>query len=206
MDARTRDWTVLLHWALPIMTGLLPDALADRLPEALCNRFLDFNDEVESVPVYDGTTGQLLFQSATPGARRITRQRLRKLLAEGVDVRWGRALERLEFPSGASAGAGAPVRLIFAGGDSFDADYVLGADGTSSKLRGLLVGADAARPSLSGFMFAASYFCYGDAEKVKAVVARHPVAAIMMGTSSVAAVGSESGALPAPAPARPLGC
>ncbi len=184
LDARPRDWSLLIHWALPLMANLLPDDVAADLPQAMCNPHINFDDEAESLPVYNGLTGELLFQSATPGARRITRQKLRRLLARDLDIRWGTSLSRL-VPGADS------VRIEFDDGAAaaLEVDYVLGADGTSSKVRELLVGSEAARPILSGFMFASCFTQYCDLEKVNVIVEKHPVAAVMMGTSAVAAVG-----------------
>ncbi len=188
--SRPRDWSILIHWALPVMASLLPDKLAADIPQALCNPHLDFDANAESLPVYNGITGELLFQSATPGARRVTRQKLRKLMTRDLDIRWGKSLRSL-VPGADS------VRLEFDdGGAPFEADYVLGADGTSSKVRELLVGAEAAEPKLSGFMFASCFTQYRDLEKIETIVKKHPVAAVMMGTSAVAAVGGMSVFLP----------
>jgi 2-polyprenyl-6-methoxyphenol hydroxylase-like FAD-dependent oxidoreductase len=85
------------------------------------------------------------------------------------------------------------VRLEFEDGGTFTADHVLGADGTSSKVREILLGIEQARPRQSGFLFATGITKFGDAEKTNAVVQAHPVAALMMGASSVGAVGGKFG-------------
>lgn len=64
---------------MTILAKLLPADSLSRLPEAICNPYLDFTPEVESLPAYNGLTGDLLFRSPTPGARRVSRQRLRRL-------------------------------------------------------------------------------------------------------------------------------
>ncbi len=167
------------------MEELLPANIVANLPKAACNPYLEFNDEVESVPVFNGVSGQLLFRNATTGARRVTRQRLRKVFAEGLDIKWGKALSQLSPTDGS-------VKLEFEDGEVFDADYVLGTDGTSSKVREFLVGAEAADAKLSGFMFATCTTQYRDVDKVDAVMKLHPVASIAMGASGVGAVGGVS--------------
>lgn len=167
---------------MPIFAKLVPKHILANLSEALCNPHLDFNDEVESLPCYNGITGDLLFSSSTPGARRVNRQQLRKLLAQGIDIRWNKSVkELLQTASG--------VRLEFEDGGTFDADYILGADGSSSKVREMLLGVEQARPRQSGFLFATGVTKFGDADKTNAVVQAHPVAALMMGASTVGAVG-----------------
>ncbi|KAK4151017.1 hypothetical protein C8A00DRAFT_45705 [Chaetomidium leptoderma] len=163
---RLRDWTILIHWAMPLFKKLLPEHLVEKLPEALCNPGLDFNEEAESLPVYNGETGKLLFSNRVPGARRVSRHRLRALLAKDLDdagvIRWGKRLA--EFSQNSGPG---PVQLRFEDGSTFDADYVLGADGSSSKVRELLFNGDeAARVGLSGFMFATAISQWAAAEVI----------------------------------------
>ncbi|KAG8424024.1 hypothetical protein J3458_000862 [Metarhizium acridum] len=182
IDARHRDWTILVHWAMPIFEKLVPkDILAD-LKSAVCNPYLDFNSEVESIPCYNGVTGDLLFRSPLPNARRVSRQALRRLLARSVDIRWNAPLKDLSLSD-------TGVHIKLGDGSVFDADYVLGTDGSSSKVREFLLGPDASRPHGSGFQFATGITKFGDAEKTDAIVRAHPVAALMMGTTSVGAVG-----------------
>lgn len=173
---------MLVHWAMPIFEKLVPRAILENLSQAICNPHLAFNSEVESLPCYNGVTGELLFSSPTPGARRVSRRLLRKLLAQGVDIKWDKAVRELSTTDGG-------VRVEFEDGGSFDANYVLGADGSSSKVRALLLGTEKAQSQGSGFLFATGITQLNDAEKTKAIVDVHPVAALMMGRSSVGAVG-----------------
>ncbi|QPG94304.1 hypothetical protein C2857_005650 [Epichloe festucae Fl1] len=182
LDERLRDWTMLVHWATPIFEKLVPkDILAD-LHKAVCNPYLDFDEQVESLPCYNGVTGDLLFRSPTPGARRVSRQALRRLLARRLDIRWNKTMTAVSSTENG-------VRVSFEGEEKFDADFLLGADGSSSKVRELLLGFETARPRPSGFLFATGITKYADARKTNAIVEAHPVASLMMGTGSVGAVG-----------------
>ncbi|KND93465.1 hypothetical protein TOPH_01954 [Tolypocladium ophioglossoides CBS 100239] len=183
LEARDRDWTILVHWALPKLSELLPEDILADFPQAFCNPHLEFNEEVESLPCYNALTGELLFRSATPGARRVSRQALRRVLARNVDIRWRKAVSRLSKTEGG-------VLLEFEDGETFEACRVLGADGASSKARELLAGAERARLERSGFLFSTGITRYGDGDKTNAIVKLHPVAALMMGTSSVGGVGT----------------
>lgn len=186
VDARPRDWTILIHWALPIMERLLPPELMARLAEAMTTPHLNFTPEVETFPCYSGKTGELLFASKTPNGRRVTRQRLRKLLIEGLEdnIRWGKKLVGISQASTTSA-----VRLEFEDGSAHEADFVLGADGASSVVRGHLLGPERAKAARSGCMLATGVVHYNDEAKVQAIVDMHPLAAIMMGSGAVALVG-----------------
>jgi cation diffusion facilitator CzcD-associated flavoprotein CzcO len=87
--SRGVGWGLTLHWSLPALRALLPEDLVQRLPGAyvdqdavaagLCSRF----------PFYDLSTGQL--RAETPRAPeshriRVTREKLRRLLATGIQV------------------------------------------------------------------------------------------------------------------------
>ncbi|OAA53862.1 Monooxygenase, FAD-binding protein [Cordyceps fumosorosea ARSEF 2679] len=182
IDARPREWTMLVHWAMPILRRLVPEEVLRDLDGALCNSHLEFDAEVETLPCYNGVTGDLLFSSPTPGARRVSRRRLRALLARGIDVRWGMCLKNI-------AQTDKGVKAEFEDGTAVDADYLLGTDGTSSKVREVLLGADKARAQGSGFLFATGINRYDEAYKTDAIVRKHPVAALMMGTGSVGGIG-----------------
>ncbi|OAA61873.1 FAD-binding domain containing protein [Niveomyces insectorum RCEF 264] len=198
LDARAnRDWTIVLHWALPVMQALLPAAVVARLPHAICNPFLEFDARAEAFAVFHGATGDPLFQSPMPGSRRVSRQRLRRVLAEGLDVgiQWGRTVTALTDAGNSDNSnnnnnntANGPLRLTFADGSTYDADYVLGTDGANSRLRALLLdpdgtgdgdgdGAARARTTGSGLLFATCLVRYHDAAKVAAMTQLHPVTA-----------------------------
>ena len=165
------------------------------MPKAICNPYLDFNADVECLPCYNGNTGELLFKSPLPGSRRVSRQRLRTVLSRGIDVKWSKKVIQIKFPSddnNKSTEYESPVQLIFDDGDTDAADFVLAADGASSTIRELLLGPEAARVQLAGFMFATGVTNYHDADKVVAVVKAHPVAAITLGMESVAGCGGMS--------------
>ena len=184
LGARTRDWPLLLHWALPTLKSLLsPSALAD-FDAALCNRHITYTPEVESMPIVNGVTGDILFRPpAAPGARRVSRGRLRRVMAAEFDggegLRWCKTL------SGLDASGDGPVRLTFGDGSTAEADYVLGADGAASKVRELLFdGDEKARVQRSGLMVASALTRPGDAAVVKDALRYHPMACVAMGTTS----------------------
>lgn len=191
IDARPRDWTIVLHWALPVMQALLPDDVAAKLPRAICNPNLAFDANAESFPVYNGVTGDLMFTSPMPGSRRISRQRLRSVLAEGLDIQWGKKVQRITTAATTEGDSSTPaLTLAFEDGSNLAADFVLGADGAHSRVRGVVVNdAEKARSTPSGLLFATAIVNYGDAAKVKTVTDTHSVAAAAMGTDAVGGCG-----------------
>lgn len=90
-DFATRGvgWGLTLHWSLPALRTLLSDDLVRRLPETYVDRVAVEGGEVSTFPFYDLTTGEL--KAATPKAPesqriRVTRERLRRLLATDIDI------------------------------------------------------------------------------------------------------------------------
>ncbi|KAK4444253.1 hypothetical protein QBC34DRAFT_498499 [Podospora aff. communis PSN243] len=182
LEMRKRDWPLLLHWALDTFFRLVSDSVRDKFPDALCNRYLDYeNPESCSMLCANGMTGEMLFKSAVPGMRRVSRQRLRRVLAAELTIQWGKTLQNIDVD-----GHDGPVTLSFSDGAKFSADFVLGTDGASSKVRErLFVGAKEAQVQPSGFMCATAIVRHNDAAKVQPVLDSHPTATIFMGTDSV---------------------
>lgn len=182
LSARPRDWPLLLHWALPTLKSLLAPSAAARFDDAVCNRHIEYTPAVESMPIINGVTGDVLFRPpAAPGARRVSRGRLRRVMVEelGGEVQWGKGLVGLEVD-----GEG-QVTMSFADGTTATADYVLGADGAASKVRELLFrGDEVARVKPSGLMVASALTRPGDAAKVKEALRYHPLACVAMGTTA----------------------
>ncbi|UKZ76449.1 hypothetical protein TrVFT333_004153 [Trichoderma virens FT-333] len=90
LETRGAGWGLTLHWSLTALQSLLPSGLAERIcDESSVDRWADRRGELSRFPFFDLDSGELKAQ--TPGAVksariRVTRQRLRKLLAEGIDI------------------------------------------------------------------------------------------------------------------------
>lgn len=178
---------------MPTFLNFLPEDIRDNISKGFCNPYLDFSDESnENIICYDGQSGNELFTSKMPGSRRVSRQKLRGALAEGLDVRWGKELAGIDCDDdyGGSSKSG-PVKLVFTDGDFVEADYVLGTDGPRSNVRRLLFQGreEDSKVVDSGFMIATGVVTYGDREKVEKIVEAHPVAAIMMSADTVMGFG-----------------
>ncbi|KAI8294813.1 hypothetical protein K4K57_012667 [Colletotrichum sp. SAR 10_99] len=136
IDARPRDWTILIHWGMSTLTEMLPDHIVNSFPKAYCNPHLQFDDWDESVLGYNALTGEVLFRNSTPGARRVSRRRFREILAEGLDIQWGKGLKALDIIDDDS------VRLSFNDDSNFDANYVLGTDVRGQGLQHAIIDSD----------------------------------------------------------------
>ncbi|CRK17132.1 hypothetical protein BN1708_011956 [Verticillium longisporum] len=114
-DFTTRGvgWGLTLHWSLPAIRTLLPDKLVQRLPETYVDR--------EAV------------EPATPPATeaqriRVTRERLRQLIAEDIPIEWSRAFSSFEEQ-------GERVIVKFDDGSEATGRIVVGCDGSTSRVR-----------------------------------------------------------------------
>ncbi|CCC13402.1 unnamed protein product [Sordaria macrospora k-hell] len=194
LNSRLRDWTILLHWALPIFSSLLPPSIFANFDSAISNPHLEFDDWAETLPMYNGETGDLIFKSAVPGSRRITRRGLREVLSEGLDIQWGRKVTSLDTESDSEK-----VKVTLEQEDGVEeevwADYVLGTDGAGSKVREILFsnqenGEEKAKVKRSGFMIGTCIVDYqDDGEMVQKVLKKHPVTSLVMSRGAVGGFG-----------------
>ena len=86
---RGAGWGLTLHWSLPALHQLLPTELVARLPETSVDRVAVERGDLSTFPFFDLSTGEKKFASPKASASeriRVTREKLRGLLATGVDV------------------------------------------------------------------------------------------------------------------------
>ena len=75
-----------LLWASTLLRDLLPQEILDRLQHAQVNPHLPAQPE-ETMYITDGASGDVIKAVSSPGARRVGKEALRKLLAEDLPVR-----------------------------------------------------------------------------------------------------------------------
>ncbi|KAK0667683.1 hypothetical protein QBC41DRAFT_227961 [Cercophora samala] len=130
-----REWTMILHWAWPVIARMLPETLHPDIHTAYGDSTYAYDKPVEEIPFYNGTTGELMAKVPAPNCRRMSRTRMRKLCSRGLDIRWGVKILDMEV-----VGEEGPVRLFFCGDDKGEemeeeVDVVIGADGAGSFVR-----------------------------------------------------------------------
>jgi 2-polyprenyl-6-methoxyphenol hydroxylase-like FAD-dependent oxidoreductase len=92
---RGAGWGLTLHWSLPALRELLPEELVAQLPNTYVDRAAVEAGESSTFPYFDLSTGERKYSSpkALESQRiRVTRERLRKLLATGIDVKVSRLI------------------------------------------------------------------------------------------------------------------
>ncbi|KAH0433893.1 FAD binding domain-containing protein [Colletotrichum camelliae] len=132
-DLTTRGvgWGLTLHWSLPALRSLLPDDLVARLPEAYVDRAAVARGEASAFPFFDLSTGEL--KGASPRAPeslriRVTRERLRRLVATGIDIQWGKGFAGYEETEDS-------VVVSFEDGSTCAGRVLVACDGGASRVR-----------------------------------------------------------------------
>ncbi|PWY95968.1 FAD/NAD(P)-binding domain-containing protein [Aspergillus sclerotioniger CBS 115572] len=131
IDARSGGWGLTLHWALPALRSLLPDHLVQQLPETYVNKAAAARGDTGRFSFYDLKTGLAL--SSVPAAERIrvSRVRLRQLLATDLDIKWNKSLQTIESSDNT-------VTAHFEDSTSYTGCLLIGCDGSVSPTRKIL--------------------------------------------------------------------
>lgn len=184
-----------IHWSLPNLQQILPaDILAD-MPLAYTDQHGAYDVAQPPVPFYNGLTGAIPHHVPAPNLRRLSRARFRDLCTRGLDIRWGKKLVDMTSCDPKDHG---PVTLHFQDNNNnsgvedsvVEADLVIGADGTSSKVRRLLLGEEAGAATASEWSMYNGVACYGDAAKALFVREAHPLCALAFTDHGLAFCGS----------------
>ena len=84
---RGRGWGLTIHWALDTLLSLLPQDVINRLPETYVDPVAVAAGEKGTFPFFDLRNGERRWQLTSPNRIRVGRERLRRLLMEGIDVK-----------------------------------------------------------------------------------------------------------------------
>ncbi|KAK5663839.1 hypothetical protein OQA88_42 [Cercophora sp. LCS_1] len=171
---RSWEWTMLLHWALPTLRIMLPDDVREDLPLAHGNQFHDYGDHPETIPFFNSVTGEYAFGLTSP-FRRISRTRMRRVCAKGLDIRWGKIVADLKDEDDGT------VTVLLEDGGKETADLVIGADGSSSFVRRWLVGQEEGKSLVSKWAIGSAIVKYRTAEQTAAVIAPSDICSVSTG-------------------------
>jgi 2-polyprenyl-6-methoxyphenol hydroxylase-like FAD-dependent oxidoreductase len=166
--SRPREWTLAIHWSISILKKLLPPELFNRLIEAQCDSALDRGAD-ETIEIRNSGTGDVLKVIPTPYMKRVSRRKLRSLLAERIDVLWRKELGRVTYDLD-----GKGVTAHFTDGSTYHGDLLVGADGRKSKVREVLVGIEKSRNREFEIVYNMAIVKYKDAKKAMHVRSGHP--------------------------------
>ncbi|CAF9902785.1 MAG: hypothetical protein HETSPECPRED_000005 [Heterodermia speciosa] len=138
LNERRRDWNFGITHALPQFQECLPDNISSRLTSVLVDpiRGLSGND---TLPMLNAESGELLMTVPTPNVFRLQRSKFRALIAEGIDIQYGKRLSNIRCEDESTQ-----VSAQFEDGTEVTGDLLIGADGANSKVREFLFGPDEA--------------------------------------------------------------
>ncbi|TLD23761.1 hypothetical protein PspLS_06706 [Pyricularia sp. CBS 133598] len=189
---QARRWGFVMVWSAPILKSLITEDAWSRSHTTLSDPSLPVK-EVDTIPMYNGATGVHLVDFPFPKAYRLYRPRFRELLAEGVDIQFGKKLAGFTTSEGV-------VTAHFEDGTQHQGRLLVGADGSKSMTRTLLLGED--RSYLKRLPFAA-IFVLARYPKEQALYIRnfkHPIALGMLHPENMV---SMVALLDAPSPDEP---
>lgn len=114
-------------------TCLPPDIFADISSAQAAPGYELTHEQENFLPMYDATTGQLLVKVPTITSKRVTREKLRKLLRRGLHVEYGKKLVGIEDDND-------KVTAVFEDGSRAVGDVLVGCDAANSYVRQYLLG------------------------------------------------------------------
>lgn len=130
IDARGHGWGITIHWALEALKNCLPSSLFEKLNTIQVDPEQGRKDTGQFL-FLNVKTAEPVFQIPPSPRLRINREKFRKLLLEGIEVQWNKALENFEVNN-------LGVVASFKGGSRVSGSMLVGADGANSKLRRVL--------------------------------------------------------------------
>ncbi|KAI9696061.1 MAG: hypothetical protein M1836_005892 [Candelina mexicana] len=167
---RPRDWNMGLHWALPSLESLIPPALFARLQSTQVDPNTP-TKPVETLRFLNGKTGETMGETQIEGFYRLRRSKIRTLLTEGLDIRWGKEIIDITYSSD-----GRYVTAHFADGTNDTGCLLVGADGPRSSVRSLLLGEEKAKTTNIDY---AATMCFAKYTRAQALFLRsepfHPL-------------------------------
>jgi len=137
-----------VHWALPMLQSLLPSDLWLRTNSAQPDPEYE-SRSTDEFSLFNGVTGEVLKTLPTGGMRRFSRAKLRRLITEGIDVKYGKTLSSISYNE-----SGNGVFTHFSDGTSVSGDVLVGTDGPRSKARDLIIGEERSKATPAGMVLA----------------------------------------------------
>ncbi|KAI1864846.1 uncharacterized protein JN550_008666 [Neoarthrinium moseri] len=150
-DKKSRDWAIACHWSSPTLAELLGEAKWSRIIEAQVDPNTPTPD-LDIAKMFNGATGEIMTTLPFPKFYRFLRSRLRALMAEDLDIVYGKKLVSLSYHNNTATtttdGSNASPYAVahFEDGTEARGRLVIAADGSNSKVRSLLLGAETAKP------------------------------------------------------------
>lgn len=133
VDPEYRDvgWGLTLSWSLPTLRSLLAENILARLPEAHVNKRAFDAGQEGNFTFYDLSNGEAKWKVPASERIRVSRRRLRKVLLDGVEVEWNKAVARIVKDRRG-------VHVIFRDGSTATGSLIVACDGSHSAVRKMI--------------------------------------------------------------------
>lgn len=83
---RGKGWGLTIHWALDAFLSLLPQDIVDRIPETYVDPDAVAKGENGNFLFFDLRSGETRWKVPPARRLRVSRERLRRLLMDGIDI------------------------------------------------------------------------------------------------------------------------
>lgn len=129
-----------LHWAMPVLQSLIPDATSSLLQSVQVDPNTPIKP-IDNLSFLNGLTGKVMAALQIPYFYRLRRSKLRALLVKDIEIRYSCHLVDIIYESD-----GKSVTALFEGGKHITGRLIIGADGARSRVRKLLLGPEIGAP------------------------------------------------------------
>jgi hypothetical protein len=133
-----RDWNMGLHWGVPILKSLIPESAVAQLQSTQVDPNAP-TKPLDTLAFLNGKTGEVMSAPQIPNFHRLRRSKLRALLSQGLDIRWNKRLKDIVFEHD-----GKSVTAVFEDGQHITGRLIIGADGSKSSVRRVILGPEPA--------------------------------------------------------------
>lgn len=123
-----------LHWGVPILKSLIPDAASAQLQSVQVDPNTP-TKPLDTLSFLNGSTSEVMSAMQIPYFYRLRRSKLRALLIKDLDIRWNKSLQNLIYEHD-----GKSVTAVFHDGQHITGRLVIGADGARSRVRRSMLG------------------------------------------------------------------
>ncbi|KAL4950094.1 hypothetical protein BDW69DRAFT_172860 [Aspergillus filifer] len=134
LDALPRDWNMGLHWGTESLRSLMPESMWERIQTIQVDPSTP-TAPTDAIQFLNGQTGEKMTSVPANNFYRLRRRKLRRLLFEGLDIRFGQQITNIHYSND-----GKHATAHFANGSKIKASLIVGTDGARSTVRNLLLG------------------------------------------------------------------
>ncbi|KAK3369272.1 putative monooxygenase [Lasiosphaeria ovina] len=178
LNVRSNEWTMAIHWSLPLLKEIVPADVFAKMDAIACNPVLGIHSGL--YPIIKGETGELIMGVPYENGLRVPRSKMRAVAATGIEVQYGKLLTDVAFNE-----SGDGVVATFSDGTLVPATMVIGADGPKSRVREFAMGsAEKAAVTRFSIFHTNMTVCYGDAEKALFVRKQYPTSYLALSEQS----------------------